>query len=71
MTETECADGLNCLVAAATADCPVVELTLSGLTETQQEALDANVATYTDGYTAAVKLTYGATFHTAVLADDS
>ena len=66
MTETECADGLNCLVTAATADCPVVDLTLAGLTSDQQDALATAVATYTDGYKATVKLTYGATFHTAL-----
>merc|ERR1712048_527087 len=70
MTETECADGINCLVTAATADCPVVDLTLAGLDDTAQEALDTNVAAYTDGYKATVKLTYGETFHTDVLGAD-
>ena len=71
MTDVECADGINCLVTAATADCPVVDLTLAGLDDTAQEALDTNVAAYTDGYKATVKLTYGATFHTAALAADN
>lgn len=61
---TECADDNNCLVAAATSDCPQVDLTLAGLTSDLQDALDANLAAYTDGYKATVKLTYGSTFHT-------
>lgn len=68
---TECAEGNNCLVAASTTECPQVDLTLAGLTSDAQDALDANVAAYTDGYKATVKLTYSETFHTENLGADS
>ena len=52
---TECTDGFNCLTTAATSECPIITMELIGWDDSNT-ALDADVATYSDGYKA--KLAY-------------
>lgn len=54
----------NVIVETATADCPSVNLTLTGADKDDTETFEA--AGYTDGYLAEVELTWGATYWTAM-----
>merc|ERR1711943_80025 len=54
----------NVIVETATADCPNVNLTLTG--EDKDTTTTLTDAGYTDGYTAEVELTWGATYWTAM-----
>merc|ERR1711990_827285 len=54
----------NVIVETATADCPSVNLTLTGANKDDTETFET--AGYTDGYLAEVELTWGATYWTAM-----
>lgn len=54
----------NVIVETATADCPTVNLTLTG--EDKDTTTTLTDAGYTDGYTAEVELTWAATYWTAM-----
>merc|ERR1712167_561518 len=56
----------NVIVETATADCPIVNLTLTGANKDDTETFVA--AGYTDGYLAEVELTWEATYW-AVMTD--
>jgi hypothetical protein len=56
------------LIAESSSACPEFELTVSGLTSEDTEALTARVADYTDGYRATTVTTYSEEYNEGVLA---
>ena len=54
----------NVIVETATADCPLIDLDLSGATKDEQEAFVTQVDAYTDGYTAEITITMSGAYFT-------